>query len=104
VVAGAGTALVVFFSLLVFVFPHEWVEPAAKFLRVADLVFSDEINDVRGAPVGWFANRIVVSDQDFVDDEMLLELRKREEDQSLEPRAVSDQIASYPASYPAAVK
>ncbi|WP_169054297.1 pentapeptide repeat-containing protein [Nitratireductor sp. XY-223] len=56
------------------------------FTSPTELMFEGDVDDVEGDTAGWFANRLIVPDQDFVDDKVLVSIREREKKNGIEPK------------------
>jgi uncharacterized protein YjbI with pentapeptide repeats len=68
------SAFIVWFSVIIATFPGESIHervPFAGRASVHDRLFGRAIDEVRGRPLNWFSNRLVVMDQSFVDPDKL---------------------------------
>src|SRR5262249_32068796 len=69
---GAGTLCVVIFSIYLATFPGEWIKThLPEFSSLQKLLFEGDVDDVTGRPRSVFSNRLVLTDQSFVDPEKL---------------------------------
>ena len=88
VAAGIGVSVcLILFSFLIATFPGKSVdrklmtfqapkgylldELQSKLVSATEYLFHGAVDEVEGKPASWFSNRLVLLDQDFVDDELL---------------------------------
>ena len=75
-----ATFVVPIFVLCFAVYPGEAMHSFTKNGLAVSVLFERNTDDVEGGTAGWLANRIIVPDQDFVDDKVLSDIRKQEND------------------------
>jgi hypothetical protein len=71
VIGGIATAVVVYFSICIATFTDEHVDGFLTWRQLQTLLFSGSVEEVTGRPRSLFSNRLILTDQSFVDPEKL---------------------------------
>ncbi len=74
VIAGVVSVYLVVFCVVVATFPGERLNSIAVAAPAVGFFFEGRPNEVTGKPTSWLSNRLVLPDQDFVDDDTLLKI------------------------------